>query len=277
MIKFQELFLACAINLLAFSTPAAADRWDFGRFNENNSNLPNSYKKTRNNFEELMAKRVDEFSIYGGDCLTESYADGSGKGDCSYGSVRSMLRETGPGGRYDFSQPDEAWYAWDMLIPKDFPTYTEQAAGGYIFAQWKGVDCPHASIAHNSRPGSGNQLILRLQKTTSLHDCAAVAEINLMSMTDFKGNWRHLEVYAKWSNEKDGKIIVFIDGQQRGLYIGPTLDPDIRLKNGDSTIINHFDYGVYLCCTKGVKFVKSGNLFFANIQRAKSREKLRKN
>ncbi|MCV2864589.1 polysaccharide lyase [Defluviimonas sp. WL0075] len=270
----RQILYFLMITLTVGVSPAFGDRWDFARFRENDSNLPGSYKILRHNIEGIVAKRIHAFSIYGGDCLTGTYSDGSGQGDCSYGSVRSMLRELASGGRGNFSQPDQAWYAWDMLIPTDFPTYTQQTGGGYIFAQWKGFDCPHASIAHNSRAGSGNQLILRLQKTTGQHDCAAVAEINLMPMRDFKGRWRHIEVFANWSNGADGQLTVFIDGKQRGAYRGPTLDPNIRAQNGRDNTTNHFDYGVYLCCTRGVHLVQPGTLYFANVRRARSRENL---
>ena len=267
----QVIFILLALVFSTLSKPAFADRWSFSRFQQNDSNLPNSYERLRNIFSEVEARRIDAFKIYGGECKTSSYADGSGRGDCSYGSVRSMLREVGPQGRYNFQQPDAAWYSWDMQIPSEFPTYTQQTGGGYIFVQWKGVDCPHASIAHNSRSGSGNQLILRLQKTTGLHDCEAVSEINLMSMSDFKGTWRHFEVFVRWSNESDGQIRVFIDGRERGQYNGPTLDPNVRIPSGELSPPNHFDYGVYLCCTKGVQFVNPGTVYFANVKRAKSR------
>lgn len=271
MLRLALMFL---ISVLVLTSTAQADRWDFGRFVESQSNLPESYQRLRDNFEGVEARRIHGFSIYGGDCVVGAYPDGSGRGDCTYGSVRSLLRETSRNGRHTFAQPDQAWYAWDMLIPPDFPTYTRQTRGGYIFTQWKGMDCPHASIAHNPRRGSGNQLILRLQRTTGEHDCAAVAEINLMGMSEFQGQWRHIEVFANWSRGDDGQFLVYIDGQQRGAHQGPTLDPNIRLQNGQPSVMNHFDYGVYLCCTGGVHLIQPGTIYYANVERARTRERL---
>lgn len=269
-----RILLIAMISFLSFTSIASADRWDFGRFAEDGSNLPNSYQRIRDNFEGVEARRIHAFSIIGGECAVGAYSDGSGRGDCTYGSVRSMLREQSRTSRHTFAQPQQAWYAWDMLIPSDYPTHTLQAGGGYIFTQWKGMDCPHASIAHNSRRNGGNVLILRMMRTTGEHDCAATAEINLMPMDQFKGQWRHIEVFANWSTGEAGQFLVYIDGQQRGAYQRPTLDSNIRMQNGQRSEMNHFDFGSYLCCTGGVHLVQPGTLYFANVRRAGSRERL---
>ena len=267
----MRVFLVLWMILLG--TAVQADRFDFALFKRDGSNIPNSFQKLKNAFDGVQAKRVHAFTIYGGDCASGSYPDSS-KGDCPYGSVRSMLREYRRSGPWAFPQPETAWYAWDMVIPKDYPTHTGQTGGGYIFVQWKGMDCPHASIAHNARRNGGNALILRMMKTTGENDCAAVDEMELMSMPGFKGKWRHMEVFAKWSTGRDGEIRVFIDGRQRGHYKGPTLDSNIRRKNDKPSVMNHFDFGSYLCCTGGVHLVQPGTLYFANVKRAGSREQL---
>nr|WP_302477936.1 heparin lyase I family protein [Ruegeria atlantica] len=269
----SKLILALVIVVPAFSSPSNAGGV---RFEQSASNLPNSYKRLRK-FEGIKAKRIHSFSIYGGECVTSAYGDGTGKGDCSYGSVRSMLRETKSDGRWVFPQPPEAWYGFDMLVPANFPTQGAQTKGSYIFTQWKGGVCPHASINHSTRKGQGDIIYLRLQapRDVANHDCRDIARIPLMKMRDFKGQWRNFQVYAKWSHKADGQIIVYIDGQQVGNYSGPTLNvpPNHPHKKAK---MNHFDIGVYLCCTAGVKYIRPGTIYFANVNRAGSQKKLSK-
>lgn len=266
-----QVILVTAIVIAAFGGAANADRL---RFEQDGSNLPNSYKQV-GKVEGIKAKRIHSFSIYGGDCVTSAYGDGTGKGDCTYGSVRSWLREMGRGGSWVFPQPDEAWYGWDMLIPSSFPTYGQQTSGSYTFVGWKGYACSHASINHSTRKGEGNTIYLRLQapRDAANHDCRDIARIPLMNMRDFKNQWRNFQVYAKWSHKADGQIIVYIDGQQVANYSGPTLNvaPNAPHKKAK---MNHFDFGVYLCCTAGVKHVRPGTVYFANVKRAGSQKKL---
>ncbi|MDI3334846.1 heparin lyase I family protein [Defluviimonas aestuarii] len=229
--------------------------------------MPDSYQVLADSFEDIEAEVVHAFSIYGGECLSAKYSDGSGKGDCTYGSVRSILRETNRSGPYHFAQPEQAWYSWNMLIPSSYPTLGRQTAGSYTFVQWKGFDCPHATLSHSARPGHDNTLLLRLNRTTGEHDCAATAEVILMPMNQFKGSWRQVEVFAKWSTGPDGRMDVYIDGQRRGSYNGPTLDPNMRSPTGRPDAPNHFDIGSYLCCTGGVELIKPGTVYFANMTR----------
>ncbi|WP_152563278.1 heparin lyase I family protein [Ruegeria halocynthiae] len=267
----SKTMLAAVIIVVAFNDAASADRL---KFEQNGSNLPDSYKQVRK-VEGIKAKRVHSFSIYGGDCVTASYGDGTGKGDCTYGSVRSWLRESKSDGRWIFPQPSEAWYGWDMLIPSSFPTVGQQTSGSYTFVGWKGFVCSHASINHSTRKGEGGTIYLRLQapRDPANHDCRDIARIPLMKMSDFKGQWRNIQVYAKWSHQSDGQIIVYVDGKQHANYNGPTLNiaPDYPHKK---TKMNHFDFGVYLCCTAGVKHVRPGTVYFANVKRAGSQKKL---
>lgn len=272
-ISVLQIVLMAAIVFVTFSDPSSAESI---RFDQDASNLPNSYKRLRR-VDGIKAKRVHSFSIYGGDCLTSAYGDGKGKGDCAYGSVRSMLREAKSDGTWIFAQPSEAWYGWDMLVPASFPTQGSQTKGSYIFTQWKGGACPHASINHSTRKGEGNTIYLRLQapRNAANHDCRDIARIPLMNMRDFKNQWRNFQVYAKWSHKADGQIIVYIDGQQVANYRGPTLNvaPNAPHKKAK---MNHFDIGVYLCCTAGVKHVRPGTIYFANVKRATSQKKLKK-
>ena len=271
-----RILLMIFVAVCLFNAPAEADRLKFAKFVQNQSNLPGSYKRLRNSFDGLSAKRVHRFSIEGGECQSRAYGDGSGKGDCTFGSVRSMLREVHRNGRWDFAQPKEAWYGWDMLIPSDYPTRGNQTRGSFIFAQWKGFVCPHAAIAHSTDRTEPNHLYLRLQTVRGNpgnFDCRDVARIPLIRMGAFKGGWRNFQVYARWSHGPDGRVVVFVDGRQLADYRGPTLNQD---PNGShpKARTNHFSFGSYLCCTGGVHLVQPGTLYFANVKRAGSREAL---
>lgn len=236
------------------------------RFTKTLTTLPNSYQRIRNTFSEIEAPFVHSFSIEGGECQVQTI---DGYNDCNFGSVRSMLRELHQDGRWDFAQPQEAVYSWDMLIPQEFPTHGTQTRGSYIFAQWKGPRCPHASIAHSTDRTGPNILYLRLQTSRGdpeKHDCADLARVPLMRMSDFKGQWHNITVRARWSSQTDGQIQVFIDGKPKGEFKGATLTHEFD-GSGQKSEENHFDIGVYLCCTGGTRLVRPGTVYFANVKR----------
>lgn len=261
------------------TAPALAQNVDFDGFRPKKENLPKSYKKVKP-FGGIDAKVVHAFSISGGKCASGNFKDGSGKGDCDYGSVRSELREKKRGkGLYSaFPQPDPAWYGFDLLIPRDYPTKGQQTAGFNIFAQWKSERCPQLAIAHWTRPSHDNALFLFLTRAVgdwNNHDCDEVATKKIIGMNAIKGRWTRIELYVDWSAGSDGGVDVYVNGKRQTRYRGPTLDPDNRNQKGRASNKNYFSYGTYLSGTKGVRHVKPGTVYFANMRRARSRDGLR--
>lgn len=258
------IILPVAVSI--FGTSAFADRLKFKGFVENQSNLPNSYAAIRSD-QIPSSGKGHQFKIYGGDCVVSNYS-GQKVGDCTYNSVRSQLVERGYN-KPKIKQPDAAWYGFDFLMTKQFPTGSSQITGLYNFAQWKGNNCPHVSIVSHER---SHQLFLQLMRTTGVNDCEPLVRKPLLSLNSIKGKWTRFEVFARWSTGSDGKIIVYANGKQVGTYSGVTLVAKPS-ENGRS-IKNHFDFGPYLCCTSGIAKIRPGTLFYANVARAGSREAL---
>ena len=245
---------------------ALADRLGIRSFVENESNLPDSYSKIRSPDIPLSGEG-HQFKIFGGGCVVPNYK-GQSVGDCTYNSVRSQLMERGYN-KPNIKQPDQAWYGFDFLMPKSFPSGASQVKGLYNFAQWKGNNCPHVSLVSHER---SSQLFLQLMRTTGTNDCEPLVRKPLLNLTSIKGNWARFEVFARWSTGEDGQILVFVNGRQVSKYSGPTL---VALpSNKQERLKNHFDFGPYLCCTSGIQKIRSGTLYYANVSRAGSREAL---
>lgn len=262
----RDIVAGTIVGLTFLTIPTYADDLAFGRFKPNYSNLPKSITQVKS-ADIPNSGSGYRFELYGGDCVSPNYK-GQSEGDCTFNSVRSQLQENGAA--QSTKQPEAAWYAWDFFMPRDFPIHPGQVNGHYNYAQWKGVNCPHAFIGSDH---FSSQLFLLVMKTTGVNDCEPIKKISLVPMSSLKGRWTRFEIRARWSFEADGEIAVFVDGQDAGSYSGPTLMASNE-QGGRLTKMNHFDFGPYLCCTTGISGIKPGYLFYANVARAKTREAL---
>lgn len=245
---------------------ASVDRLQFSGFEENRSNLPNSYEAFASP-DIPVSGQGHQFQIYGGDCVVPNY-DGQTEGDCTFNSVRSQLMEPG-WDRAGTRQPETAWYGFDFLMPNSFPIGSAQTRGLYNYAQWKGNNCPHVALVSDQR---STQLSVLMMQTTGTNDCAPLVQRGLIDLNRLKGRWVRFEVFARWSKDEDGRLEFYVDGDLVGSYDGPTITA-LPINPGDA-VKNHFDFGPYLCCTSGLRNIRPGELFYANVSRAASREAL---
>ena len=248
-----------------FSSPSVFQSQNFGSFRgfeEKDINQPGGYSLINNPTENTVFKKVHSFSIESGCKSNVTYDDGQ-SGDCKYGSVRAELSEDGE--NWPDLQPDQAWYGWNIYIPKDFPTARQQGSGKYLLGQWHNGQCPH--ISYINQPGNDN---LYLQTMTSLgnYECQNRTKTEIISFTELKGKWTRFETFVKWSSGEDGEVKIYVDGQLKVDRKGSNIT--VGFENN-----NHFDFGVYLCCTNNIDKIKPTTVLYANVSRASQRENLR--
>lgn len=254
-------FAMTVAGVFMASTIAAYAKNEFGQFKKEPSNVPGNYRVIPDPTGKASSLMVHRFNIKPGKC--SNFDHGNGKSDCKYKSVRSQLYEPNQ------KQPEEAWYAWNMYLPTDFPVYTEQTATGlYSFGYWHNGDCPHVSIGSDT--GFSSKLRLQTMKmaTNGSYDCVPDKMITIGDLKELRGKWHRFEVHAKWSASDDGIVEVFLDGAQAAALRGRTLTKGPTMKN-------YFKFGIYLCCTKGVELVKPATVFYSGISRADTRENLK--
>jgi polysaccharide lyase-like protein len=249
-----------AASLVLSSIGLAQAKDEFGPFKREPINAPGSYRLVPDPTGEASSLMVHRFTIKPGKCSNSSYDNG--ESDCTSKSVRSQLYESSQ------KQPKQAWYAWNMYLPADFPVYTEQAAAGlYSFGSWHNGDCPHVSIVSDT----GFSSKLRLQTMTVPADgsngCAPDKMITIGDLNAMRGKWHRFEVHAKWSAGGDGIVDVFLDGAQVASHRGATLTKGRTKKN-------YFKFGVYLCCTKGVELVTPATVLYTGVARSDTRDGL---
>jgi hypothetical protein len=234
----------------------------FKGFEEKDINQPDGYAFIQNPTESSLFKKVHSFSIEPGCKSNVTYHDGNAS-DCKYGSVRAELSEDGR--NWPDLQPDQAWYGWDIYIPKDFPTARQQGSGKYLLGQWHNGQCPHISFIN--QPSNDN---LYLQTMTALgnYECRNRSKTKIVSFSELKGKWTRFETFVKWSSNEDGEVKIYVDGQLKVDRKGPNLT--VGFENN-----NHFDFGVYLCCTNNINRIKRTTVLYANVSRASQRERLR--
>ena len=247
------------------SSPSEFQPKNFGSFNgfdEKDINQPSGYSFINNPTENPAFKKVHSFSVEPGCKSNVTYDDGKSS-ECKYESVRAELSEGGL--NWPDLQPDEAWYGWDIYIPKDFPTARQQGSGKYILGQWHNGQCPH--ISYINQPENDN---LYLQTMTSLgnYECENRSKTEIISFTELKGKWTRFETFVKWSSGEDGEVKIYVDGQLKIDKKGSNLT--VGFENN-----NHFDFGVYLCCTNDIDSIKPTTVLYANISRASRRNNLR--
>ena len=259
--KLRFVALAAAMAYLLVSSGLGQAKDEFGPFKKEPINAPGSYKLISDPTGQASTPKVHSFTIKPGKCSTAKHFGGTS--DCTFKSVRSQLYEPNK------KQPKEAWYAWNMYLPSDFPVHTQQAATGlYSFGYWHNGYCPHVSIVSDT----GFSSKLRMQTMTVLtdgsNDCIPDKMITIADLNALRGKWHRFEVHIRWSSDDDGLVDVFLDGTQVASHRGRTLTAG-RSKG------NYFKYGVYLCCTKGSELVTRATALYTGVARSNTREGLK--
>ena len=244
--------LMAMIALFAvFAMPAAAQ--DFGRFAEEPINAPGAYGMMRDPTGTAPQARVHMFRIDPGACAAARYDNGLS--DCDFNSVRSQVYETRQ------TQPTEAWYAWDMYLPSGFPLARRQIGGGnYSFAYWHNRECPNLDL---EIPDGQTTLVLRTNVFRGAGNCRFAQRLPVIAAADLTG-WHQFEMHVRWSSGSDGFAEVYVDGQRRTRYDGPTITvgtPDY----------NYFKFGIYLNSGRDTRQIAPAWALFTTPERGRSR------
>lgn len=242
--------------IILVATIAAGPLWaqGFGNFAEEPINAHGAYQRVRDPTGSAPSSRVHMFRLEPGACSARRYDNGMS--DCDFNSVRAQLFETRQ------SQPQEAWYSWDMYLPSDFPLGRRQAGGGnYSFAYWHNRECPNLDI---EVPDGQSVLYLRTNTYRGPGNCRAAQRIALGNMRDLVGGWHRFEAHVRWSSGADGLAEIYIDGQRRAAYQGRTITtgtPDF----------NYFKFGLYLNSGRNTRQVTPAWALFSTPERSRSR------
>ena len=159
-----------------------------------------------------------------GDCYT-AYPENpsSGWDDCTRDRERSELRE-----KWEPDLHRDTWYSISMFIPEDYKyMYPKQ-----IFMQWHGGPGPSVYFQLNEDKFYIDVLTEPGITTTKY-------EIGTQLLTP--GQWHDFVVNAVWSKYKDGKLIVYVNGNTILEHHGPTMDP-VSYDEGNGPF---FKFGIY--------------------------------
>ncbi len=169
-----------------------------------------------------------------------------------------------------FTQPAQSWYGWSVYFPTDFAFGNRQTPGHYSFAYWHNHQCAHLNFSNGRGSSNDGNLYFETSRSFGDYQCAENDVIKVASFADLVGKWTRFEVFVKWASDDSGRAQIYLDGVLKVDYAGPTLTKGLEK-------INHFKFGIYLCCAKNVTRIKGTNLYFANVRSAKTREGLAAN
>jgi hypothetical protein len=247
-------------TLIAFGLSAGmavADDVGFGSFKKEPINAPGSYKIVKDSTGAAPAAKLHSFTITPGACSDRKYTNGNS--DCTFKSVRSQAYET------EQKQPHDAWYAWDMYFPSDFPVGLQQpAAGFYQFAYWHNGECQNLTLA--SETANGTALFLQTQTFVG-GDCQPAQRLPVADLKSLRGRWHRVEMHVVWSRGADGLAEIWLDGKFRQRLSGRNITAGAPARN-------YFKFGIYLCCTKGTELIAPATMYYTTPVRAKTRNGL---
>jgi hypothetical protein len=273
----KKQFLAVVATLLLAtlgltSQLTAQNKFEHGDFSNfmfapNNKSKSYAVEKNPDGTDEL----VESFFIDGTKCRGD---------DCNYGSVRSQLKTN----IWDDSRPSsvkspkQAWYSFELYLPKDFPFGLNQARGSYLFTEFKeGKECGTLTFSHvNGYNDNSVYLYLKdyaADKESRFYgksdDCYAYFEGRVGDMASLVGRWTRFEFFVRWSEEKDGLIEVYRNGKKVLTRNGQNCN---KIENCLER--NLFYYGIYKPNNQDLKSVRPAKVYFRNVSMAQKREEL---
>lgn len=261
----RVLLLSFLVSLYSvyFAHAEGLGNFSANGFFENPSNQPNSYGKITDPTLSAPTSKVYRFSISKTGCSSHKYSGGNND-DCKFRSVRSSLNED-VWKRNALVQPKRQWYGWYLYLPSDFPLSGSQVSGQYAFASFHNGECPHLAIVNQT--SDNNNLYLVSNRALGGNRCEQDVKIKIGNLKQMLGRWVRFEMYVEWSKDA-GKADVYIDGKAAANFDGRTLTAGYEN-------MNHFNFGIYLCCTAGVELVKDATVLFAGVRSASAREGLK--
>ncbi|MDP2698209.1 polysaccharide lyase [Thalassospira sp.] len=243
-------FYGGVVAILALGAFGAddVDRGTFGPFVRSLNDTDYGYRVVSDPTGSAIALLVERFEVRAGDC-------GGPTGiDCGRDRERSELSERG--GRNPAGST--YWYGWSIYFPDDFRNvYPTKVALG----QFHQEGAKPAWMFQNDR--GGYHLDDHVTGTKPRYR-------KLIDESDLRGTWHRIEVQAKWSRHDDGFLKIWVNGDQKVDYAGPTMTADKI----------YFKYGVYRSYVsryqkdRKTDKVPAQTVLFANVRRADTRQGL---
>jgi len=167
---------------------------------------------------------AERFELRPGDCPRVT-------GDCSADRERVELVEALPAsplGR-------EFWYHYSLYVPSDFPATGPVNTKLGQFHQ-RGGGKPPVLFTLNDTVYFFELSDPSIHHSDPMNPDPPLMQVDLLPASEMKGRWTDVLVNARWSQEPDGFIKVWINGAQKIDHSGPNAD------RGDPV---NFKYGIY--------------------------------
>lgn len=246
---------------VVMQNPFAGMRWGGAMWQTGKWDVPGRYTVVPD--PETGDKAVQKFTLREGDCAWK---------DCQYNSGRFEVTENiWDKPRFgERRQPEEAWYSWEVRLDEGTLYGRNQPMGPIILGQFKqqNINCPILTFRHQSGHNDSS-LLVALARDTGLEpprDCDSSPEQVVGTMPELIGRWARVEMFIRWSSGDDGWVDVYLDGEQRMAYKGPTC-----VRNCQRIFRK---YGIYFANQRGGTPLTEINAFYRNVGRASKREGL---
>ena len=259
MVLLKSLFFVLALCVTANAQqvsqesvqthdPNSIERGNFGPFRRSLNDIPADYQVIPDPTSTAPSKMIEKFLVKDGDCGKTATWN-----DCEMDRERSELSEK----ERTNKEGSVIWYGWSLYFPKDYPQiYPTKVALG----QFHQDDSSPLWMFQQNDEGyflEGN--FLSPKKVYEL-----VKDKNL------REKWHKIEIEIKWSAKADGYLKLWVNGEPKVDYKGPT-------KQSHEV---YFKYGLYRSflnrykSAKKVKSIPEQYVYYANVKRALSRQGL---
>jgi len=244
----KPIILICMCGIL-FACATTIDRGNFGPFMRSLNNKSYGYLAVPDSTGSAPTDMIEIFNVRPGDC---SYNEGWN--DCQKDRERSELSEinksTNPNNEY--------WYGWFIYFPKDYVNvYPTKVALGQFHQEGS-----HPVWMFQNSDG-GYHLDNQVKGYTERY-------YPLIKESELRGRWHKIEIHVRWAKDDSGFMYIWVNGEKKVDFQGQTMDA--------SKV--YFKYGLYRSFlsrykkSKNVDEVPAQKVYFANVKRSKSRNKL---
>lgn len=209
--RFILAFLVCGCSEI--------DRGDMGNFRRDLNWTSYGYTTIEDPTKLAPVKTVERFELRKGDCGVKREWS-----DCAVGSERTEIEDM-TGHRSGIVK----WYGWWFYLPNDFQTIYPAIL---TIGQWGntgGSKWGYHPTWHVQQFSDGGLTLVYRTKDDEYH------KYFFMSDTQLRNQWHQLEFEIKWSENDDGYLNLWLNGELKLEYRGQT-------NNGGQ---NFFRYGIY--------------------------------
>jgi hypothetical protein len=180
------------------------------------------------------------FTVEPGDCSRGKH----GWDDCAEDRERAELKQR------DYQRQGETWwYGFSLYLPEDFRNIWPAKVA---FAQFHQEGAKPALMFQNDRDGLW----------LDIHDARGTARmIELIPDADLRGRWHDVVLNIAWSMTANGFVRIWVDGNQRAHYRGPTMTAEKV----------YFKFGLYRSHLSRAAEAPAQTVYFDAVRRGTSR------